>query len=1043
MNKGLWLAAILFLFVISVSLAIQVDAQEKKSDESFLLLLAARNAWKAGEYEKAVRRYETIIERYPNLWEAITEYGWLLMEIGELNRAMAAFETVLKANPDSVEMAHNYIRVLLNLRRFKRAEDEINVLLRKDPKDKTARLFLSELLTYQMRYNDAKSIYLNLVKVEPGKEPRRGLADVNTALGEYEEAAGILGKLVQDFPDDSEIRMRWVINLARRQRVVEAYKELKNIKDPFLQYQAEAELLNIFGEYFGAEARFKELLKEQPVNYALHIGLTESLLGQADYDGAASVYHSIIRSYPEDFRTMLDFADVLIIQRKFAKAQEVLERILKEYPDNTRALYLYWRLQYLQNQEEQASLTLQQLTKAAKTLPEAKILQVLMLKKRDYKGLLVLSENLLSREVYDQIFLANYFTALLKRGEIKKGIDTITDLLEKESGNSFLATSLSKFYLLKGNKEEAVKLLDMSTNSVERAAMYYKLKKYRDSERVNSEILSSDPNNISAFLGLVKSLSAIDEYDLSYQVVTTFFETAPKEIRIAMALLLSWIPDVNDSYYELTGDLFQKWTKDNPENVDLQIARFNIFIHLRRYDDAIEGYRALKEKMPDNPFINLRLARLLSWDKQYDETLVAYDEYLQIKPYDLNAWREKARFYGWMIEPENALTEYDNILEKYPDHVEIAIEKKAKEAFWREHYRLASTHYLKLLEREPDNGEALLDMGQICCNGLRPTDAQDFYRRLLFSVMPRHRQANLALELSKLYQRPQVMGYGYVDMNGFDDKTRITYRPFTIEGNFTISENLFVGTGYQNVKFDFDGLSFTSDIAKLRFRYPPNHYLYLDGFIFFLNYHKIDQQNINFGTGLSYEWLPGIHMKLGFDRKDLWVNRETLLSNIYVDRYYLTFKTDITKRIDLSLLGDYSHYSDDNTKLNSELFATYDIFQFPRLLQFIFKLNSYGFRRESIYFSPSSYTIWTVAVDWWHFLGFPFRKEYLCEGKSNNLYSLYYGYSIDNNGDSFHEWIAKFSYNITRKLSLNGSAQLIRSDVYEEDRFNGFLRYSF
>lgn len=1043
------MAAILFLCVITVGITVglarQADAQEDKVDESFLLLLAARNAWKAGEYEKAVQRYEAIIERYPNLWEAITEYGWLLLEIGKPNKAMAAFETVREANPESVEAAHNFTRALLSLRHFKRAEDEINTLLRMDPKDKTSRLFLAELLTHQMQYNKAKSVYCDLIAADPlSKASRRGLADLKTALGEHESVAEILDQLLRDFPDDSEIRKRWVINLAFRQRIVEAYKELENIKDPFLQHQAEAELLNIFGKHFGAEIRFRELLQERPLNYALLIGLAESLLGQEDDDGAISVYYSIIRHYPEDLRTILDFADVLIIQRRFAKAEEMLEKILKERPDNIRAFYLYSRLQHLQNQEEQASLALQQLVGIIQTLPEVKMLQRLMLEQRDYKGLLVLSEYFLSKEVYDQIFLENYFTALLKRGEIKKGIDIITDLLEKEPGNSFLATSLSKFYLIQGNKAEALKLLNVSANSVQRAAMYYKLKKYHDSKRVNFEIFRSDPNNIGAFLGLVKSLSAMGEWDSAYQVVTTFFETAPKDARVAIALRLSWIPDGSDAYYELIDSFLQKWTKNDPENIDLQIAQFNTFIHLGRYSDAIEGYRVLREKIPDNPFIHLRLARLLSWDKQYDEALLAYDEYLQIKPDDLNAWREKARLYGWMMEPEKALAEYAYILEKHPDHLETIIEKQAKQALWKGRYRLASVHYLDLLAREPDNVEALFGMGQILCRGLRPADAQDFYRRILYVAMPGHRQADLALELSKLYQRPQViLGYSYVDMDSLDDKTLITYRTLTTEVNFTVSESLLAGIGYQNIKFDFEGLSFTGDITTLRLKYVPNHYLHFDAFVSALNYHKINQQNVNFGIGLSYEWLSGIHMGLGFDRKDLWVNRETLLSNIYVDRHYLTFKTDITERIDLSLLGDYSCYSDDNTRLHGELLATYDILRFPRLLRFIFKLNYDDFHRESIYFSPSSYTKWTVAVDWWHFLGFPYRGDFFCEGKDNNFYSLYYGFSINSHGHSFHEWTAKFSYNITRNLSLNGSAQIIQSDIYEETRFSGFLRYNF
>jgi len=1040
-NKRFVMPLFLILIILFIHV-IPIFAQDNISDESFIRLMAARNAWKAGDYEKAVRRYDALVKGRPELLEAAIEFGWLLIEMGRAEKALAIFENTIKTNPDHKEVAYNYIQALLSLRHFKQLGNVINDLLKRYPEDKRTLLFKAELFTQQMEYNNATSIYLNLIETEFGREARKGMADLNTAMGEYEKAGEILEKLVIDSPDDPEIRIRQVINLANRQRIIEAYRELKEIKEPFLREQAEAELLNIFGEYFRAEMRFRELLKKHPSNYALYIGLAESLVGQEDYDSAAGIYQSILSNYPEDLRAMVDLIDLLIIQRKYTEAQEFLERILKENPDNIRALYLSWWIQYLRSQKEDSSI-LHQLSEVIKTQPEARMIQRLMLKKGDYRGLILLSEKLMARGIYDQIFLANYFTALLNKGEINKGINTITNLLEKDPDNSFLKTSLSEFYMLDGDKAKAIELLNVPEKSLKQASVYYKLKSFQDSTDAYLNILMSDQNNIKGYIGVIKGLTAIGETDLALQLLNILIEKTPSEARTSVALLLSWVPDGSDLYYEIVDGLLQEWVKDAPENIDLQIAQSNIFIHQRRYTDAIAGYKALKERMPSNPYINLRLARLFSWNKEYDETLTTYDEYLRIKPYDLNAWREKARFYGWVIEPENALSEYENILKKYPNHTETELERKAKEAFWRGRNRLAGTYYLSLLEGEPNNSEALFDMGQISSNGLRPADAQDYYRRIL-EVMPRHRQTNLALELSEIYQRPQgILGYGYVERRGYGDKTLITYWPFTLEGNLTISESLTAGIGYQNVRFEFDEGSFTGDIARLGFRYIPNHYLYLDGFVSILKYHKINEDHLNFGAGLSYEWLPGIHMRIGLDRKDLWENRATLLSDIYIDRYYATLKTDLTKRIDLTLLGDYSLYSDDNRKINGEVFTSYKILSFPRMFRIIFKLNSYGFDKESVYFSPNSYTIWTVAVDWWHFLGFPFGKEYLSEGKTKNLYSLYYGFSVDSNNDIFHEWISKFSYSLTRRLSLNGRAQFIRSNVYKENNINAYLEYYF
>ncbi len=52
------------------------------SGEAEILLLAARNAQKAGHHGKALQRYRIFVERYPNVSEGHHELGWLLIQQG-------------------------------------------------------------------------------------------------------------------------------------------------------------------------------------------------------------------------------------------------------------------------------------------------------------------------------------------------------------------------------------------------------------------------------------------------------------------------------------------------------------------------------------------------------------------------------------------------------------------------------------------------------------------------------------------------------------------------------------------------------------------------------------------------------------------------------------------------------------------------------------------------------------------------------------------------------------------------------------------------
>ncbi len=647
--------------------------------------------------------------------------------------------------------------------------------------------------------------------------------------------------------------------------------------------------------------------------------------------------------------------------------------------------------------------------------------------------------------MYDKVFLAPYLDALVLTGKPGEGREAVAALLARGPADSFLAVRLAEFYRLEGERRKAVALLEESPDHGEKAEVYYRLKAYRKSAQLYADILAEDPTNVPAFIGMIRGLSASGEREAARRELMAFFDAAPSEARPALAIALGAVGDGTPRYYYILADLYRAVVGERPDDVDLKIAQLNLSARRGRYAEAAAGYRSLIEERPYNPLLRLRLARLLSAtrDRPRPETVSAYDDYLGIKPYDLDAWREKARFYGWVFDRARARAEYERIVELYPDHVESALEKQAQEAFWRGRHRLAHQRYSDLLELEPDNTHALFLLGQISSLGSRPAEAQAYYRRLLAQA-PGHRAATTALGLSERSQRLRLpMSAGYVRQKGFDDRKLITYQPIGVNGDFALSGTVSARAGYQKVRFDFDEAgSFTSDIGRFHLGYAASHFLQLDGFLATLRNDEINQDNLNFGARLSYEWLSGTRTRFEFSRRDLWENRQTVVTSIHVDKFAATVRHQITERIDLGLSGDYARYSDDNERINAELSASYKLFLFPRVLRLVYNYNGFGFRRESVYFSPDRYATNNVAVEFRHFLGFPSGGQYFSEAP-RSVYSLYYAVSRDRDNNTFHEGTATLSYGLTRALSLGGVARIIRSDVFREDNFSVFVQSYF
>lgn len=1015
-------------------------AQEPSERE--VLMLGARNAWKSGAYEKAIARYRLAIEREPSKWDAIAELGWLFIEVGRPSEALEQFEALAMLTPDDPLAVRERLKGFMALRQLKRVDHELLALQPSWAAERWARLALADLRLLQMRYREAEALYAQQVQKDQGREARIGLADVATALGDHQRAAEILDRLHAEFPQDPEIARRCVVNLASRQRVFEAFRELEGAEPEARRQAIDAELRNIFGEHFQAERLFESLRARRPADYGVLIGSAEALLRQGDDRGAEVAYQAIVRQYPEDVRARLELAEVLIAERRYQEAETVIRALHDEAQSSASVQYEDMRLYLAQGRRALARDESKRMAGTIGSLTEAKAIQRRMLKDGDFSSVITFSEGVMSRGLQDGHLLQGYLDGLVGTGEIGRAKTVVAGFLKQAEASSSIRLALARFYLAAGDQAKARALLRDAEASTEIGSLYYDLKDYGGSRRAYESVLKNDPANLAAAFGLARTLSADGHLDQAGELLRRLVERVPGRGRTAIGVLLAGLADGTPAWCRVVDGVLETLVRAYPDSLDLQLARATVSIQGRQNREAVARLRPLKAVRPDSPLIALHLGRALSYERAIEEASTAYDDYMRIKPYDVAARREKARAYGWAFEYERALTEYEQILNRFPDDAGTALEREGKEALGLGRLRRARSALDKLVELEPQNSEALFDLGQIATLGGRPSEAQALYRQLM-SVVPGHRQAELALELSELSQRPLLtLGYDYIDQKGFDDKRSIRYGLASAEGRVQVSDDVSARVRHENVQFDFGRNHLLTNVETVGLRYSPNGYFHMDGFVSELHYNEIGRDRLNVGVGVSYEMPSGARVRVDFERKDLWENQTTVLNGITVNRLLASVSGTLERRVDWAIQGNYANYSDNNTRVGGEFLASHRLLWFPKTFRLIYRVNAYGFQRERSYFSPGAYATNTVAVEFQRWLGYPTKGDYLAEAPRNH-YTAYYGISVDSNGKLFHEWQGKLAYALARQLDVGLSLKAIRSSVYDEWNAGVLIDYRF
>lgn len=146
--------ALLSLFFLPIA---TVTAQSPSLDHNFILLMAARNAVKAGKPEKALTRYRTLLSTSSHPAEVQQEFGWLLITMKRFTEAEQQFQHTIDAQPTHTAGWTGLLEVYRQTSNTSKLMTTLTHLITLDPSNRDIRAQLALELHNHKRYTEAET----------------------------------------------------------------------------------------------------------------------------------------------------------------------------------------------------------------------------------------------------------------------------------------------------------------------------------------------------------------------------------------------------------------------------------------------------------------------------------------------------------------------------------------------------------------------------------------------------------------------------------------------------------------------------------------------------------------------------------------------------------------------------------------------------------------------------------------------------------------------------------------------------------------------
>ncbi|MES2405955.1 MAG: XrtA/PEP-CTERM system TPR-repeat protein PrsT [Pseudomonadota bacterium] len=640
----------------------------------------ARVAAAKGSLDSALSEVDSALKLAPTDQHAWLMKADLLRLKNQPDSALVAYREVLKSDPSNAAAHLSIASINLEKNKIAEARQEIETARKLNPNNLSVRYMQALIDFREGKLNAARDNLQELLKSAPEYPPGLLLAAaVNYAQGSYEQAANQLGKVLEKAPAHAYARQLLAATQAKLGQYAQALATLQPLKP---EQSNNPQVLSLAADLYLRTNDFskaRQLLEKaaaiDPKNAAIRTGLGVSRLASGDTERALADLESAATL---DTGAGTHKADTLLIltlmrDKQYDRALQAIAALDKKQPDNP--------ITY--NLRGGAYLGKKDITNARKSFEEA-----LAIKPDFFPA----AANLAQLDLQ-----SNNPAAARKRFET---------LLQHDAKNTQAMLALAQLSARAGQEKDYLSWLERAAKTAPDALQphllltdYY-LRKNDSSKALllAREARTAHPDNPAALDMLGRAQLAAGDKDnalTSFQKLTEMVPQSPMaQLRLANTQLI--LKQTNSARASLNRALQLK-----PDFLDAQAALINLDTQGGHYDQAIQMAQQVQHQLPHAP---------AGWVLEGDTLLLQKQPALALKKYEI-AWRLQnsgplaIKLYNAKLlagKPAEADTVLLDWLKQHPDDA-ASRAYLAQSAMERGNYKLANTHYAKLLEKSPNN----------------------------------------------------------------------------------------------------------------------------------------------------------------------------------------------------------------------------------------------------------------------------------------------------------------------------------------------------
>jgi tetratricopeptide (TPR) repeat protein len=315
----------------------------------------------AGQYFKALKNLDLILQRNPDLSDGWYLSGFCYYKLEDYNSAIASFERSLQIDPDFSNAYYGLGLVYAKTSQWNEAKTSFERVIEIAPESAKAYFLLAGIQSELGHQDQAISLMKQAIQIFPHfAQAYYNLGMMNSRSGQFEEAAESFRQLIllksanaETYYQLGKIYMR----LANYSEAIEAFKEATKKRPDYPE--AYSNIGVVFGElgyYSEAIDAFKQAIKIRPDYAEAYFNLGQAHSKLQHYELAIAIFKMGLEKQPNDAKAYYQLADLYRKSNQDEQALHALMEAVSIQSDYVEAHYELGLL-YLKMEKETTALS--------------------------------------------------------------------------------------------------------------------------------------------------------------------------------------------------------------------------------------------------------------------------------------------------------------------------------------------------------------------------------------------------------------------------------------------------------------------------------------------------------------------------------------------------------------------------------------------------------------------------------------------------------------------------------------------------------------